>query len=324
MTWHDGCVVVVVGEALVDLVIGLDGSVIAALGGAPFNTARTCGRLGTEVAFVGAVSEDRFGTLIAAELDRSGVSTELVQRVTVPTTLAAAELDEHGAATYRFYSAATSAPALRPVELPAATATLFTGGLGLVLEPMADAVGALVEGVGDEVVVVVDLNCRPAVIADRDAYVARVERVLRRADVVKVSDDDLRYLSPGEPVIDAACELLGKGPGVVLLTAGASHVTVLTQGDERRIAVEPVEVADTIGAGDAFGGGFVSWWAAAGRGRVELGDVGLLTDAVVAANRVAGVVCTRHGADPPWRADLPAGWSGDRVVRIDDIDEGAG
>lgn len=303
-------VIVVAGEALVDLVIGLDGTVSAALGGAPFNTARTCGRLGATVGFMGAVSDDRFGTAIAAQLADDQVSTELLQRVTVPTTLAAAELDAQGAATYRFYTEATSAPALRPAVLPAATATLFAGGLGLVLEPMADTVIGLVETAGDDVMVVVDLNCRPDVIRDRDVYLGRVDAVLGRADVVKVSDDDLAYVSPGESPIDAARRLLASGPSVVLLTAGGSHVTVHTPHDERlAVPVAPVEVVDTIGAGDAFAGGFMSWWAVSGRSRADLVDLEALAAAAAAANRVAGIVCTRRGADPPWRGELGDDWA---------------
>ena len=301
-------VIVVVGEALVDLVIGLDGTVSAALGGAPYNTARTCGRLGATVGFMGAVSDDRFGTMMAARLVDDRVSTDLVQRVRVPTTLAAAELDAHGVATYRFYTEATSAPALRPAALPAATETLFAGGLGLVLAPMATTVVGIVERVGDDVMVMVDLNCRPAVIDDRDRYAGRVDAVLARADVVKVSDDDLAYVSPGVVPNDAARRLLTVGPRVVLLTAGGSHVTVLTAHDECVVPVEPVEVVDTIGAGDAFAGGFMSWWSASGRRRADLADIEGLVAAATAANRVAGIVCTRRGADPPWRHELPAEW----------------
>jgi fructokinase len=303
-------VIVVAGEALVDLVIGLDGTVSAALGGAPFNAARTCGRLGATVAFMGAVSDDRFGTAIAAQLADDHVSTELLQRVSVPTTLAAAELDARGAATYRFYTEATSAPALRPAALPPATATLFAGGLGLVLEPMAATVTGLVETAADDVMVVVDLNCRPDVVRDRDVYLGHVDAVLARADVVKVSDDDLAYLSPGEPPIDAARRLLTSGPSAVLLTAGGSHVTVFTPHDERlAVPVAPVEVVDTIGAGDAFAGGFMAWWAASERGRTDLVDLEALAAAAAAANRVAGIVCTRRGADPPWRRELGDDWA---------------
>jgi fructokinase len=303
-------VIVVVGEALVDLVIELDATVSAALGGAPFNTARTCGRLGATVAFVGAVSDDRFGATIAARLDDDRVSTELLQRVSVPTTLAAAELDAGGAATYRFYTESTSAPALRAAALPTTTETLFAGGLGLVLAPMADAVVGIVTGVGDGVMVMIDVNCRPAVIDDRARYVARVDAVLERADVVKVSDDDLAYLSPGEPPVTAARRLLAHGPDAVLLTAGGSSVTVLTADDERVVSVVPVDVVDTIGAGDAFAGGFMSWWDASGRKRTDLADIDGLVAAAAAANQVAGVVCTRRGADPPWRHEMPADWVG--------------
>jgi fructokinase len=301
-------VIVVVGEALVDLVIELDATVSAALGGAPFNTARTCGRLGATVAFMGAVSDDRFGATIAAQLEDDRVSTDLLQRVSVPTTLAAAELDARGAATYRFYTEATSAAALRPAALPNTTETLFAGGLGLVLEPMADAVVGVVTGVGDGVMVMIDVNCRPAVIDDRDRYVARVDAVLERADVVKVSDDDLAYLSPGEPPITAARRLLAHGPHAVLLTAGGSSVTVLTADAERVVSVHPVDVVDTIGAGDAFAGGFMSWWDAARRKRTDLVDIDVLAAAAAAANVVAGIVCTRRGADPPWRHEMPADW----------------
>jgi fructokinase len=304
-------VIVVAGEALVDLVIGLDGTVSAALGGAPFNTARTCGRLGTTVGFMGAVSDDRFGSMIADQLAADRVSTDLLQRVSVPTTLAAAELDAQGAATYRFYTEATSVPALRPATLPAATATLFAGGLGLVLEPMADTVIGLIEAAGDDVVVMVDVNCRPDVIRDRDVYLGRVDAVLARADVVKVSEDDLAYVWPGEPPIDAARHLLASGPSVVLLTAGGSHVTVLTPHDERlAVPVAPVEVVDTIGAGDAFAGGFLSWWAVSERRRTDLADLEALAAAAAAATRVAGIVCTRRGADPPWRHELGDEWAG--------------
>ncbi|MEQ9161226.1 MAG: PfkB family carbohydrate kinase [Ilumatobacter fluminis] len=137
--------IVVVGEALIDLVIDPDGSVEAAAGGAPFNTARGVGRLGGDVAFAGVLGTDRFGTMLARRLADDGVDTSTAPRVDLPTTLAAAELDEHGAASYRFYFAGTTAPAL---DAPPTTTgdVLFAGGLGLVLEPMADTVATTVAG----------------------------------------------------------------------------------------------------------------------------------------------------------------------------------
>ncbi len=103
-------VIVVVGEALVDLVVDADGGVTAALGGAPVNTSRTCGRLGAEVSYGGAISVDRFGCMLAAALEADHVGLDLVERCEQPTTLAVAELDRRGAASYRFYVEGTSAP----------------------------------------------------------------------------------------------------------------------------------------------------------------------------------------------------------------------
>lgn len=303
-------VIVVVGEALVDLVIAPSGDVTAALGGAPFNTARACGRLGADVAFVGAISVDRFGGMLAAQLAADGVSTDAVQRCEQPTTLAAAELDEHGSATYRFYFAGTSAPSLTVPARPPAADVLFTGGLALVLEPMADTTEALVgEAAANGAAVMIDVNCRPRIVPERDPYVARVERVMRSATVVKVSDEDLAYLRPGAAPLDAARSLLEVGTLAVLLTAGGGAVHVLTRDGEAAVPVPPTEVVDTIGAGDSFGGGFLAWWELSGRSNADLVSLDALVPAVRSAIQVAGVVVTRRGADPPWRHELPPDWS---------------
>jgi fructokinase len=300
--------ITVIGEALVDLVIQPDGTVDAKLGGAPFNTARTCGRLGAPVRFVGAISVDRFGTMLADQLVADGVDTSALVRVDVPTTLAAAELDDAGAATYRFYIAGTSAPMLATVPPAAAGDVVFTGGLGLVLEPMGGAVEAALHDRVAGTLVMVDMNCRPLVVADRDAYLARVERVTTCADIVKVSDDDLAFLSPGADAMDAACAMLDRGVSAVLLTRGGDGAHVLTADRETSVPVGSVEVVDTIGAGDSFGAGFLSWWVASGLGRDDASDHDSLVDAVRAATQVAGVVVGRRGADPPWRSDLPQDW----------------
>ena len=301
--------IVVVGEALVDLVIEPDGDVTAALGGGPFNTARACGRLGADVAFVGAVSDDRFGTMLACSLADDGVRTDRLEHVSVPTTLAAAELDPDGAATYHFYFAETSAPSLTSAPMVQEGDVVFTGGLALVLEPMAATVEAMIADAVGRALVMVDVNCRPRVVHDREAYLARVGRVLAGTDVVKASDDDLEYLVPGLDPLDAARSLLARGPRVVLVTRGGDGVDVVTAEGHRRVPVAPVDVVDTIGAGDSFAGGFLSWWSLAGLGRAEVASLDDLADAVAAANVVAAAVCGRRGADPPRRGELADDWS---------------
>lgn len=301
--------ITVVGEALIDLVIDPSGQVTAALGGAPFNTARACGRLGVEVSFVGALSDDRFGSMLRSQLVADGVDVGAAPTVRLPTTLAAAELDDHGAAAYRFYVEGTSAPALDTPPTLGGGGVLFTGGLALVLDPMASTVAAMVASASDRTMVVVDVNCRPLVIPDREAYVERVRQVVAATHVVKVSDEDLDYLAPGVEASVAARELLATGPLGVLVTGGGHGVHVVTRSGERFVPVEPVDVVDTIGAGDTFGGGFVAWTTLRGLTVSQIGDPDVLVRAVRAANAAAGVACTRRGADPPHRADLPADWA---------------
>jgi fructokinase len=229
--------------------------------------------------------------------------------VALPTTLAAAELDDGGAARYRFYIEGTSAPALDVTPDLAPGGVVFTGGLGLVLAPMATSVEAMVTSVPDDTLVVIDVNCRPLVIADRDAYVERVRRVVARAHVVKVSDEDLAYLAPGVDPVAAAREILRSGPDAVLVTGGGSGVHVVAAAGERFVPVEPVVVVDTIGAGDTFGGALMAWWTIEEPGSGATADLDVLEAAVRAANTAAGIACTRRGADPPRRSDLPTDWA---------------
>ncbi len=308
--------IVVAGEALVDLVIEPDGAVTAALGGAPFNTARAAARLGAAVEFVGALSDDRFGSLLRDRLLADGVGVDHAPGTARPTTLAAAEVDDDGAAQYRFYIDGTSAPLLTAADvaaLPADPAVLFTGGLALVLEPMAETVVDLAEALSPTTAVIVDVNCRPRVIADRDRYVGRVSRLLARTDIVKLSDEDLAYLLPGVDAVAASNRLLDGGPSAVVVTGGARATRITTAAGSREIPVTALAgpVVDTIGAGDTFGGGLVAAWVAQD-GRRELlradGALDGLSRAVAAAHEAAAVVVTRRGADPPWRDELPDAW----------------
>lgn len=300
--------IVVAGEALVDLVIGADGSVVAALGGAPFNTARACGRLGVDVAFAGAFSHDRFGAMLVDRLVADGVALDLVERCDSPTTLAAAELDDGGAASYRFYVDGTSAPSFTGSLSGHAPDWLFTGGLGLTLEPMASSIERMIAATPASCAVMVDVNARPAVIGDRAGYERRLRRTLARIDVVKASDDDLAYIAPGVPAVDAARGVLALGPRAVFLTAGADSVRVITSAGEATVSVPPVDVVDTIGAGDTFSGGFLAWWVLTGRTAHDLDSIDDLVGGVEAGVAAGAVACSRRGADPPWRGELGADW----------------
>jgi fructokinase len=295
--------IVVAGEALIDLLIHPGGGLTAVPGGGPFNTARTVGRLGGEVGFLGVFSTDRFGRLLREALEADGVDLSMTATTDAPTTLAVAELDGRGTAVYRFHTAETSAPELGPEALAAALAmrpaAFHVGTLGLVLEPMASVLRAGLARADDETLVMLDPNCRPRAIHDRTAYVERIDAIVARSDVVKASVEDLGYLQPGVPATDAARALLERGPTAVVLTDGGRPVRVATRDGMVAVPVPPVEVVDTVGAGDAFGGAFLARWIERDWGPRDLADMDRLVDAVNYAVGIAAATCRRAGADPP-------------------------
>ena len=293
----------VAGEALVDLVAA-DGEVLRAHpGGGPFNTARTLGRLRVPVAYLGRLSTDRFGAEHERLLAEDGVRLDAVVRTDDPTTLAIAEPDGRGGTAYRFYATGTAAPGLTERDalaaLPERPAAVHLGTLGLVFEPAASALEAVAHAVPEDVLVMLDPNIRPAVAEAAAGYRERLARLLARADVVKVSAEDLAWLDPGRAPEDAARSLLDHGPQVVLLTRGGDGALALTPGGAADVPATPVEVVDTIGAGDAFGGGFLAWWRRHDLGRADLADPAAVEEATRFAVLVAARTVARAGASPP-------------------------
>lgn len=309
MSGAESGLILVAGEALIDLVPGDGFSLTAHTGGGPFNTARTIARLGQSTALVGSLSTDRFGERLFSELSEDGVITDALVRTDEPTTLALAEVDDAGSSVYRFYAQGTSALSLRSTAdvfriLPQAVHTLHVGSLGIAVEPMAAALEGLVCDAGDVPLVMVDPNCRPWAVQDEISYRARLDRLFTRADVIKASKDDLSWIVPDVPALDAARQLLDAGPSVVLLTLGEEGVAIVTHEGTQTVQAPRVRIIDTIGAGDAFGGAFLAWWARLGLGREELCDGGLLRSAAGFACEVAALTCGRPGAHPPLLAEL--------------------
>jgi fructokinase len=305
---QDAAMIVVAGEALFDLVLEDTEQLQAHPGGAAFNTARTLGRLEQPVSYQGRLSSDRFGTRLRQLLldDRVRVGTAVPTED--PTTLALAELDATGSATYRFYAAGTSAAGLTPdaalAVLPPRVEMLHVGTLGLVLEPTAMATEAVVEHLAGRALIAVDPNCRPTIVDDEPGYRARLTRVLAHADLIKVSEEDMAWLDPGRTPVEAARALLAGGAAVAVLTRGGDGAVVITADSEVAVPAPPADVIDTIGAGDAFGGGFLAWWRRAGKGREQLADMGALVEATRFACLVAAKTCERPGASPPRLSEL--------------------
>ena len=263
------------GEALIDIIVDGEGEVAAAaIGGAPLNTARTLARLDVPVSFLGGMSTDAFGRRIARMLEDDGTSATLV---TPEQAIAAVGED---------------------------CRVLHVGTLALVIEPLAEATRAVVQAAGPERIVMVDPNCRPAVMAGSRVFESTLEAVMTRADVVKVSGDDLAFLYPGELPSTAAEQIHMRSGATVLFTDGANSVEVICAGGKEVLPVPSVAVVDTVGAGDSFSGGFLAHWLRHAWGREELSDVGKVTDAAQFGITVAGITCQRAGADPPFTSEV--------------------
>jgi len=303
--------IAVVGEALIDLVVRGDGQVDARPGGGPYNAARTLARLGVPAAFIGRLSDDGFGHLLRGQLEAEGVTLGVPGPSAAPSTLAVADVDQAGIARYAFYLTGTAGADLEygqlRAALPADAAAVHVGTLGLVMEPIGSAIERLVRSdVPPGTLVLLDPNCRPGAIPDRAAYGGRIERIAARADVVKASVEDLAYLYPGQSPPQAAAGLLSAGPALVLVTDGPAPARAFLPGAVLAAEAPNVPVVDTIGAGDAFGGGFLAWWTAHGLGRDDLKQPAPVAAALRAAAAVAALTCARPGADPPTLAEVQA------------------
>jgi fructokinase len=306
-------VILVAGEALIDLVPATHTieSLAAHPGGGPFNAARSIARLERPVTYLGRLSRDRFGQRLEALLAEDGVRLDAIVHTDEPTTLALADVDELGVARYRFYTEGTAAAGLTSeaalAACPDQVQIAHVGTLGLVLEPTASALEAVVARLSGHATVFVDPNVRPDIITDASAYRERLARVLSQSHVLKVSEEDLDWLAPGRRSVDAVRELLAGGPSVGLLTRGPSGALVITMDAEVAVPSPRTKVVDTIGAGDAFGGGFVAWWHARGLGNDDLADIDAVAAAAEFACLIAARTCERAGASPPHLSELEAG-----------------
>lgn len=300
------------GDALIDVIIDASGEITSTVGGAGLNTALAIGRLGIPVQMVAGISQDSLGSRILRTLLSNAVHDGLGTRTAEPTTIALASLRDDGSATYRFLLDGTSIAAVIGEQAllavhPAST-SLLVGGVSLALDPSASAAIEVVRQAPEHCLVMLDPNYRPAISGSSPIYAQTIAAILPRVDVLKVSVEDLAALQPESAPAVAAKQLRDVHGCVVLLTDGGKDLTIYGS-KEVVLPVPRVNVADTVGAGDAFSGGFLSWWHLNDMGRTDVASIDALTRAARAGILVAARTCERIGADPPHLSELPSDWS---------------
>lgn len=302
------------GEALIDMLPRTTTAGEAAFapyaGGAVFNTAIALGRLGVPAGFFSGLSTDLMGEILVSSLAASKVDTSLAARSARPTTLAFVKL-LNGQATYAFYDENTAGRMLAEADLPALpddVGALFFGGISLVNDPAASTYAALqARAAAAGRVTMLDPNIRPGFINDTAGYRARIAGMVAMADIVKVSDEDLRWLEGEGEIEPLARAMLARGPKAVFVTEGAKGAHGFTAGLARFVAATRVTVADTVGAGDTFNAGALAALHRAGaltRARLAALTAEDLDAALSLGARAAAVTVSRPGADPPWAQEI--------------------
>lgn len=293
----------VAGEALVDVVVTVHGDRSHAPGGSPLNVAVGLARLGIDTVLLTQIGDDELGRLVREHVVDSDVTLPPGSVLAGhPTSTATAHLDERGAATYTFDLHWT----LEPRDLPAGVDGLHVGSIGAAVRPGRDTVVSLVQQAADRgLLVSFDPNARPSFTPDPHQAWLDVLEIASAARVVKLSDEDLRFLQPGRPVEDLAERLLDDATELVVVTFGGDGAHAFSRHGTAQVASSPTRVVDTVGAGDSFMAALLT--VVAEHGLADL-DGARLTAYLAAAHEAASITVSRRGADPPRRSELSPGW----------------
>jgi fructokinase len=291
----------VCGEVLIDILP--TGPVV---GGGPANTAKALARLGHDVDFIDGISSDAYGRSAREELLRDGVNLDLALTSDKPTCTATVTLDAAGGASYEFLIDGTAtfdfATSWLPDPYRYQPQVLHIGTLVTMIEPGASALYDWAMQVAELAPIVFDPNIRPSVQPDRDLYEVAVEKWAALSAVIKVSDDDLAWLFPGQAIDDVANRWINDGAFLVVVTRGVNGLVGYTADGRVEVPGVKVDVVDTVGAGDTVGAIVVE--AMLAHGLIELrGD--LLRSVLTRAAAAAAITCSRKGAQPPFKHELP-------------------
>ena len=301
------------GEALIDMLprITTEGEAAFApyVGGAVFNSAIALGRLGAPAGFFSGLSSDLFGGQFRDALGASKVSSTYAHTSPRPTTLAFVRLN-NGQATYTFYDENTAGRMLTVEDLPklgAEIEAMLFGAISLISEPAGSAYEEFMRREHEARVMMLDPNIRPNFIPDKAKHLRRIREMMAMADIVKLSDEDLKWFDEAGSHEDVVRNWLDRGPKLIVVTHGSEGAVGYSKAHKVTVMPQKVKVVDTVGAGDTFNAGILA----------SLHEQGLLTKAAIGSlsedairkaldlgAKAAAVTVSRAGANPPWRHEI--------------------
>ncbi len=288
-------------------------------GGAPANVAVAVAALGGNAEFVGTLSTDPFSDFLLDSLRRANVATTHIQRTcAAPTALAFVTLDENGERSFSFYRSPAADLLFRESRLAAkafAKASIFHAcSNSLTEEGIAQATLACMRRAREAgALVSFDMNLRPALWPAGVDPGPRIRAALALADVVKLSAEELAFLTAFAGSESAALDaILSENAQLVLVTDGARPIRWRARDTHGTLDTYAVEAIDSTAAGDAFSGGILFALANIGIDTLSLPDLignPARLDAVLRFGAACGALATtRRGAFAamPSRAEVEA------------------
>lgn len=291
----------VCGEVLIDVLADK-----AVVGGGPANTARALARLGEEVEFIGGISTDAYGEGARKALIEDGVSLRLSHTSDLATSTATVTIGDDGSASYIFSiddTATFDFGDWLPDPYRYKPSLLYVGSLATIVEPGSDALMKWAREISELAPIIFDPNIRPAVLSDRARYLSKVEKWIGISSIVKVSEEDLQWLCPGEEKYEIVKRWIGDSDLLVIITRGAEGIAAVSSDEIVEVPAVKIEVVDTVGAGDTVGAVIAQ---ALNEGNLFNLRGSLLQDLLRCASVAAAITCGRTGANPPTKRELIA------------------
>jgi fructokinase len=303
--------IISLGEALIDFVGEKELSFNGFPGGSPYNTAIAISRLGIECRFLGRISRDLFGKKLVDYLNENNVGTDLVLRTDDKTTLSFVEKQKDGQACYAFFSNDAAdrnwkVEELASIEIPADAQIIHFGSISFSQEPGGTAITGFLEK-NSRFLLSFDPNIRPSIIENRKNYMDRFERICRISTIIKLSDEDLKWIFPRMSREQSLKNLLDYGISLIALTEGKEGASLINKKGIIKTPVFKLSVADTIGAGDTFHGALLTyihkkkWFDRMLLSELKTEDLEAMGNF---ANKAAAINCSRSGANPPTEGEM--------------------